>query len=198
MDYSFRSSDAYYRDNKPETNFKVTPTPVYRQSSDINSSNNKYYAEMQVSAKTDDDIIAKLQMPPKKEVELEILDSCYGLSVIQEAIGNGATFVLVNAPEHIISQLRTAVDMAVGRNEITRQQADSVVFAKLPQSTVFVPPEVSVVQEEVATPTESIPEAAAILNDAPKQTRKKTKRNKSEEITIKDIEAAFNPDDSDD
>jgi hypothetical protein len=43
-----------------------------------------------------------------------------------------------------------------------------------------------------------MPEAAAIIQDEPKPSRKKAKRGKSEEITLKDIEAAFGGDDSDD
>lgn len=198
MDSSLRSSDCYYRDRKPEVSPKVTPTPTYQQSSSLNSSNNKYYAEMTVLTAEDTPIIAKLQLPPKKEVELEILDSCYGFSTVKAAFDDGATLVTVKAIEHIISQLRINVDMSVGRGELTRDQADSVTFVEIAPEAVFVEPEIPVIKEEVVQPIESIPEATAVLNDVPKQSRKKAKRGKSEEITLKDIATAFGGDDSDD
>lgn len=198
MDSSLRSSDCYYRDRKSEVSPKVTPTPTYQQSSSLNSSNNKYYAEMTVLTAEDTPIIAKLQLPPKKEVELEILDSCYGFSTVKAAFDDGATLVTVKAIEHIISQLRINVDMSVGRGELTRDQADSVTFVEIAPEAVFVEPEIPVIKEEVVQPIESIPEATAVLNDVPKQSRKKAKRGKSEEITLKDIATAFGGDDSDD
>jgi len=132
----------------------------------------------------DTPLIAKLQMPPK-EVELEILDGCYGLSTIQAAFEDGATSIIVKAYDYVVTQLQVAVDMSVGRGELTREQTDSIVFVVL-------------ASEEVAPPIIDMPEATAILNAAPKQSRKKAKRGKSEEITLKDIEAAFGGDDSDD
>jgi len=190
MDDSLRSSDCYYRDRKPEVSPPAIPTPTYRQSSSLNSSNSKYYAEMGPLVTEDTPLIAKLQMPPK-EVELEILDGCYGLSTIQAAFEDGATSILVKTYDYVISQLQVAVDMAVGRGELTREQTDSIVF-------VAFAPEAIISSEEVAPPVKDMPEAAAVLNEAPKQSRKKTKRGKSDEITLKDIEAAFGSDDSDD
>ena len=198
MDSSLRSSDCYYRDRKPEVSPTAIPTPTYQQSSSLNSSNNKYYAEMTVLTTEDAPLIAKLQLPPKKEVELEILDSCYGFSTIKAAFEDGATLVTVKAIEHIISQLRINVDMSVGRGELTRDQADAVTFIEIAPEAVFVEPEVPAIKEEVAKVVESMPEAAAVLNDEPKPSRKKAKRGKSEEITLKDIATAFGSDDSDD
>lgn len=201
MDSNLRSSDYYYRDRKPEVSTPPTSTPTYHQSSSLNSSNNKYYAEMAPLVAEDTPIIAKLQMPPKKEVELEILDACYGLATIQAAFEAGATIILVKTYEYIISQLQVAVDMSVGRGELTRDQIDSIVFVTLSAEDILVEPEVPIIKEEVAPPIEGIPEAASILNDAPKQSRKKTKSTKttkSDEITLKDIAAAFGGDDSDD
>ena len=190
MDSNLRSSDWYYRDRKPEVSPTTTPNPTYRQSSNLNSSNNKYYAEMGPLVAEDTPLIAKLQMPPK-EVELEILDGCYGLATIQAAFEDGATLILVKTHEDIISQLQVAVDMSVGRGELTRKQTDSIVF-------ITLSPEAILSSEEVAPPIVDMPEAAAVLNEAPKPSRKKAKRGKSEEITLKDIEAAFGGDDSDD
>jgi hypothetical protein len=129
-------------------------------------------------------------MPPK-EVELEILDACYGLATIQAAFEDGATLILVKTYDYIISQLQVAVDMSVGRGELTREQTDAIVFAAFTPEALLSP-------EEVAPPIVDMPEATAILNAVPKQSRKKAKRGKSEEITLKDIEAAFGGDDSDD
>lgn len=187
---SVRSSDCYYRDQKPEVIPEIVPAPTYQQSSGINSSNNKYYAEMGPLVAEDLPLIAKLQMPPK-EVELEILDGCYGLSTIQAAFEDGATSIIVKAYDYIVTQLQVAVDISVGRGELTREQTDSIVF-------VVLAPEALLSSEEVAPPIIDMPEATAILNVAPKQSRKKAKRGKSEEITLKDIEAAFGGDDSDD
>ena len=190
MDSNLRSSDWYYRDRNPEVSPTTTPNPTYRQSSNLNSSNNKYYAEMGPLVAEDTPLIAKLQMPPK-EVELEILDGCYGLATIQAAFEDGATLILVKTHEDIISQLQVAVDMSVGRGELTRKQTDSIVF-------ITLSPEAILSSEEVAPPIVDMPEAAAVLNESPKPSRKKVKRGKSEEITLKDIEAAFGGDDSDD
>ena len=200
MDSSLRSSDWYYRDRKPEVSPTTTPAPTYRQSSNLNSSNNKYYAEMGPLVAEDTPLIAKLQMPPK-EVELEILDACSGLATIQAAFADGATLILVKTHEDIISELQVAVDMSVGRGELTRKQTDSIVFITLSPEDILVEPKVPIIKEEVTPPVESMPEAATILNESPKQSRKKTKSTKttkSDEITLKDIAAAFGGDDSDD
>jgi len=194
MDSSLRSSDWYYRDRKPAVSTPPTssPTsiPTYKQSSNLNSSNNKYYAEMAPLVAEDAPLIAKLQMPPK-EVELEILDGCYGLATIQAAFEDGATSIIVKAYDYVVTQLQVAVDMSVGRGELTREQTDSIVF-------VILVPEAILSPEEVAPPIVDMPEASAVLNEAPKPSRKKAKRGKSEEITLKDIETAFGGDDSDD
>ena len=189
-DSSLRSSDCYYRDRKPEVIPEIVLTPTYQQSSSLNSSNNKYYAEMGPLIAEDAPLIAKLQMPPK-EIELEILDGCYGLSTIQAAFEDGATRILVKTYDYIITQLQVAVDMSVGRGELTREQTDSIVF-------VAFAPEALVSPKEIVSPIADMPEAAAVLNETPKPSRKKAKRGKSEEITLKDIEAAFGGDDSDD
>jgi hypothetical protein len=189
MDDSLRSSDCYYRDRKPAVSLTAIPTPTYQQSSNLNSSNNKYYAEMPSPISEDAPLIAKLQLPPKKEVELEILDNCYGLAAIQAEFENGATLITVKATEYIITQLQIVVDMSVGRGELTRDQADSISFSILAPEAI---------KEEVVKVVESMPEAAAIINDEPKPSRKKAKRGKSDEITLKDIATAFGGDDSDD
>lgn len=189
MDYFFGSSDVYYRDRQPVTNSKVTATPMYQQSSDLNYSSDKYYAEMSVPATTGNIAGAKLQLRPKKEIELELVDTCYGLSTIQHAFEEGATSVRIKATEYILSQLRVAVDISVGRGELTREQADAITFVELAQEAIFVATKVY--------PTDSTPEAAAVINDSPKQSRKKTKRGKGDAITTKDIAAVFGSDDSD-
>lgn len=198
MDSSLRSSDCYYRDRQPEVSPTIIPVASYQQSSNLNISNNKYYAEMEAVTAEDAPLLAKLQLLPKNEVELEILDSCYGFSTIKAAFEAGNTLVIVKATEHIILQLRINVDMSVGRGELTRDQADCVTFVEIASETILAAPEVMLISEEIVQVTESMPEAAAIINEQPKSSRKKTKRGKSEDITLKDIAAAFGNDDSDD
>ncbi len=190
MDNSLRSSDVYYRDRQPIIAPKTVPMPTYRQSSNESSSNNKYYAEMATPADTNNS--AKMQLLPAKEVELELFDNRDAVTIFQNEFKEGATYISVKATEAVILQLQVAVDMAVGRNELTRNQVDSIAFVATASTPIVIAPKVPLVKETTVSP-KSTPEAADIINAPAKPTNKKAKR----EITMKDIAAAFDVDDSD-
>jgi len=164
--------------------------PTYRQSSNESFSNNKYYAEMSTPAGTDD--IVKMQLRPKKESELELADNWDGIATFQNEFKEGATSIVVKSTEAVILQLQVAVDMAVGRNELTREQVDSITFVATARAPIFAVPKVPPIKETTVSP-KSTPEAADILNAPTKPGNKKAKRG----ITLKDIAAVFDVDDSD-
>ena len=148
-----RSADIYYRAPEPLT-FRGTREgrknprqhATYKQKPNDNSaSTNKYYAsqEEQVLAPQ-----AGKQKP--KVVELQAKSGL--LPEIVAAFSNGATQINVTGTVRDLRPVRATVDMAVGRNTLTRLQADAMrLIAKTEETPVLT---------SAATPTENVVETA--------------------------------------
>ena len=135
-DSPIRSADrAYYRSSQPlnlnklrEGRKNAAPNPSYRQRmNDSTASSNKYYQSAQ-PAKVEAPVeVEAVKAKPKKVVELRA--STRAASKVIDAFADDATDVIVAGKQNMIDKVRTAVDLAVGRGDITRAQADSVSFS---------------------------------------------------------------------
>jgi hypothetical protein len=155
--------------------------PSYRHtSSDTNTSANKYYAS--VAAKPGTPKPAKLKAA--KHVQLICSDNSIVQSIIEE-LSAGAARITVRGSAEELTKAKLHVDLAVGRNTLTRTQADQVDYA-IKVTTVPVP----------ETKTETVEEIPPV-----KITEEPETAVTSEEITEEDVAAAFgvtSDDDGDD
>jgi hypothetical protein len=157
-----RSADkAYYASKQPlflrgtrEGRKNPAPNPSYKQkANDVTASSNKYYAAMEPVATS-----------------------------VQPAAGQKLQTTF--APEKVegesadINKSRAAVEMAVGRKTLTREQSDRVVFVPVQKPATSNEVEVVSTEEAPAVPVE----AEAILNppaEVTKTPKKKTTRKKT-------------------
>lgn len=188
-DFNRTANSAYYA-SRQELNIagtregSKTPkiVPSYQHnSSDANTSANKYYAS--ASAKPGTPKAAKL----KASKHVQVI--CSSKSVVQsilEELSSGATRITVKGTADELKQAKLHVDLAVGRNTLTRTQADQVNYALKPEPVPVPVPEVKVETVEEIKPVEIPEEPEASI--------------KTEEITEEDVAAAFGvkPDEGDD
>lgn len=157
------ANQAYYASRQPlnikglkEGRKNPKPNPSYKQiATDAISSSDKYYA----SAK-----VAPVQPSFKstiKSVTLNIDANTYILESIVAGFMDGATTIVVKGPSELFNSARSAVDLAVGRNTLTRDQADAVIFVAT--NPVVVP---DVVEEPVVEAEPVQPDEQAFLHEA--------------------------------
>lgn len=134
-----RSADsAYYRSQQPlklnmlrEGRKNAKPNPSYRsRMNDATSSSKKYYLEMQGDKSNSPAApVKEVAQEIKAPKEISLRASTRALSKIVDAFADDATSVVVTGKANAVSKVQTSVDMAVGRGELTRAQADSVKFS---------------------------------------------------------------------
>ena len=145
MSDPLRSADkAYYSARKPlsiqgtrEGRKNPVPVPSYRhQGNDVTASSSKYYATPAPKQ------LARVLSPvqPANQVVLAITNPATLLDEVTQAFRAGATGVLVQGDADVIRPSRVAIDTAVGRNVLTRAQADAVAFVVNPPAQIAVPP----------------------------------------------------------
>lgn len=227
-----RSADkAYYASRTPldlrgtrEGRSNPPKFPSYQHKGyDSTASSDKYYAVQ--PAKEDAPVAQAVRQKPSrnkaaKKTELIITDTDNLLRQLSDILRDNDGEVVVKGDAELIRRARMLLDLSVGRNEFTRQQADSVSFAVI-EAKIIVPdvevvdatPEPVVEAEPVAEPEpEVIPdpvmrdEIAELLatpvpvvkKSKPKQVRQ-AKKPEAKTITEDDIAAALGlGDDSDD
>ncbi len=185
-DFNRTANSAYYA-SKQELNIRGTregsKTPknvasYQHTSSDGNTSANKYYA----SAASSPGKPRQAKARAAKHVQLGIRDDKAIVQAILEELANGATRITVKGSAQELNQARTSVDIAVGRNTLTRAQADSVNYAVQAETKPIVVPDVKI--EPVAEPEPEVP----AVEDEPVK----------EDITEADVAAAFGVTDDED
>jgi len=227
-----RSADkAYYASRTPldlrgtrEGRSNPPKFPSYQHKGyDSTASSDKYYAVQ--PAKEDAPVAQAVRQKPSrnkaaKKTELIITDTDNLLRRLSDILRDNDGEVVVKGDAELIRRSRMLLDLSVGRNEFTRQQADSVSFvvveAKItvpavevvdatpepeaePEPTAEPEPEVipdPVIQDEIAellaTPV------PVVKKSKPKQVRQ-AKKPEAKTITEDDIAAALGlGDDSDD
>lgn len=191
------ANEAYYASKQPlklsglkEGRKNPAPHPSYRQSStDAISSSDKYYASSKVAP------VKSGFKSAIKSVTLDVVNS--SLTNIVGSFMEGASTVTVKGSAAQLSSLRTAVDLAVGRNTLTREQADAVVYILVTEPKVEVQEPVVtqvVVEEPVIEEPETVSEdeqlflqEADIIESNPEETElltastKQRRRRKKEE-----------------
>lgn len=189
------ANEAYYASKQPlklsglkEGRKNPAPHPSYRQvSTDAISSSDKYYASSKAAP------VKPGFKSAIKSVTLDVANS--SLTNIVGSFMDGASTVTVKGSAAQLSSLRTSVDLAVGRNTLTREQADAVVYILVadPKVEVQEPIVAQVVVEEpvIEEPAtvsedeqlflqeadiiESNPEETELLTASTKQRRRRKK-----------------------
>lgn len=189
------ANEAYYASKQPlklsglkEGRKNPAPHPSYRQiSTDAISSSDKYYASSKVAP------VKSGFKSAIKSVTLDIANS--SLTNIVGSFMDGASTVTVKGDASQLNALRTSVDLAVGRNTLTREQADAVVYILVSEPKVVaqepvvaqVVVEEPVIEEPVAVSEdeqlflqeasviESDPEETELLTASTKQRRRRKK-----------------------
>jgi IS30 family transposase len=95
-----------------------TPASYVQRSSDAASSSDKYYAAK--ASKSPEKVVQK------KTVTIEATPRF--ITKVVSAFKAGATHVVISVQATELAKARASVDMAVGRNKLSRQQADVVFF----------------------------------------------------------------------
>lgn len=162
-----RSVDrAYYGSRKPldlrgtrEGRKNPAPAPSYRhQANDVTASSSKYYAAPAAAPVV---LLQQAGNRPIKQVQLTIENTVTLLDQISRAFRENATAILVQGPADVIRQAQVVVDSSVGRNVLTRIQADAVAFFVATPPEPIVVPEVALtaVAAESDTAVIAVPEA---------------------------------------
>ncbi len=132
----------------------------YRQKpNDVTASSNKYYASPDQPAPGETGKATAI----KKELILRYKASD---KVLQDVVGGfqeGGTLIEITGDSDEIRKARAAIDMAVGRNTLTREQADAITFITMKFSPV----------------TADEPEPLKKKSTRKKATKKKTTRKKA-------------------
>ena len=134
-----RSADsAYYRAKQPlklnmlrEGRKNARPNPSYRsRMNDATTSSNKYYLEMQGNKPESPAVpVKEVAQAVKAPKEVSLRASTRALGKIIDAFADDATSVVIAGKANAVSKVQTSVDLAVGRGDLTRAQADSVKFS---------------------------------------------------------------------
>lgn len=135
---SHRSNNVYYASKNPlnigglrEGRKQSRKAVSYvHKPSDIGSASTKYYAAAKPEQVEAQPIVVKPVV--QKLVTIENKKTAKtALPAVVAAFSDGATEVVVCGSRNLVNQLRTSVELAVGRNTLTREQADSVTFKVL-------------------------------------------------------------------
>lgn len=194
-----RSANSAYYASKTELNLNGTKEGLknpkkpfmYRQkANDVTQSSNKYYAETKtVSVKT----------APKtyKVTNLETSDNI--VEKLISAFSEGFTGVIVTGNKESLAKNRTQVDMAVGRNVLTREQADEVVFNLVAPVSEEVNKEITTEIKPAKIKTRAKRKKKEIVNETPFEDSDSKLGSESSPVSEKDIAEFFQPElDSDD
>tara|TARA_R110000751_G_scaffold62759_2_gene129710 strand:- start:1430 stop:2122 length:693 start_codon:yes stop_codon:yes gene_type:complete len=170
-DNPLQSADSKYYASKQPLNLNGTregrknpkKSFSYKQKgSDVTASSDKYYASPEQAAPS------KAPIAAKKELILRYKASD---KVLQDVVGGfqeGGTLLEIVGDQDEIRKARAAIDMAVGRNTLTREQANAIKFITL----TFEP--------LVADTPEPVKKKATKKKTTKKKTtRKKAKKNES-------------------
>jgi hypothetical protein len=144
MSDPLRSADkAYYSARKPlsiqgtrEGRKNPVPVPSYRhQGNDVTASSSKYYATPAPRQ------VAPVSSPVQADnpIVLTITDPTTLLAEVIQAFRAGATGVWVHGDADVIRPARVVIDAAVGRNALTRVQADTVTFVVNAPAPIAIP-----------------------------------------------------------
>lgn len=144
MSDPLRSADkAYYSARKPlsiqgtrEGRKNPVPVPSYRhQGNDVTASSSKYYATPAPRQ------VAPVSSPAQSDnpIVLTITDPTTLLAEVIQAFRAGATGVWVHGDADVIRPARVVIDAAVGRNALTRAQADTVTFVVNAPTPIAIP-----------------------------------------------------------
>jgi len=186
-----RSVDKAYYGSKTPLEFRGTregrknpPTfPSYQhKGSDLTASSNKYYASAA-------EPVGPVAVKPTKQLAILRMEQPQTIvSEIITSIQANATHIQVfcNSPEHV-RQAQTAVDMAVGRNVLTREQADGVAFIFDAIKEIQPAPHVSLVLEPVLKQVEQksdLTDIDEIMPPPPKVKANKKGRKKKESVKV--------------
>jgi hypothetical protein len=137
MDNSARSADSAYYASKQKLVFARTregsrskkQVPSYQPSQgDVTASSDKYYATPKPTAEA---VVVRSEKTKnaKLEVNENLLRNGLLPKVIQLFAAGNNKVTIVGSQEHI-DRAKVGVDMAVGRNVLTRTQADQIVFVE--------------------------------------------------------------------
>ena len=124
-----RSNDKYYK-SKDNLLFRQTsegrvkrrqPFEYHQTVDDVAASADKYYRSPEVHVDS-----VEAQNADRRSQNIDILDPADTLTSIISAFSNGFNAVTLSVYEKDLSNVRTTLDLAVGRNTLTREQADAV------------------------------------------------------------------------
>lgn len=183
-----RSADSAYYASKQKLVFNQTRegsrskrqiVSYQHKQGDSAASSNKYYASREPAS-----VVETSEPKKSKVVMLHIDENLLRSGLLQQIIrhfSEGCNDMTIKGSREQIDKARTSVDLAVGRNVLTRSQADQISFAE--KANVVVPP-VQPIQKE---PVDQIAEALKSMfsTDAPvdeKPTPKKRGRKSKKEI----------------
>jgi hypothetical protein len=187
-----RTADNAYYASRQELNIRGTregsktsksiATYQHVTNLDASTSADKYYASAQAASNS----VVVPQAKPAKRVELTYGQKSIVEAVIEE-LAAGATTIVVNGSAEEIRQAQISVDLAVGRNTLTRAQADNVSYQVL---AAAVQP---AVETEPAPEPVVEPVAEQIVAPVPEELEDDA------DITVDDVAAVFgvDADDSD-
>lgn len=134
-----QSSDKYYKGKDvpifketKEGRVKKRPAFIYQhKQSDSSASSDKYY-----KAPASEDSVKKI-VDRKAIATIEVTSPQDTLVSIISSFSAGFNTVMLKVKPSDIQKVRTSIDMAVGRNTLTRAQADSIfIVATLPEPLV--------------------------------------------------------------
>lgn len=219
-----RSADkAYYASKQPlnlrstrEGRKNPTPAPSYRhKGSDSTASSDKYYAAAQPAPAA---ALAPAAIRKSDRVNLT-LGSKTILPAVIAAFGDGASEILLHGTTDQIRVAQAAIDMAVGRNTLTRPQADAIgfvirlnteatpVLSETPAPDTTAPaPDTTAPAPDTTAPApdvkvQTLPEVEELMPPPPKAKKSRGKKKveepaaeaapAGEEITEADVAAAF-------
>ena len=175
-DATNRSTDKYYR-GKPKPLFRQTKEGrvrpdsafVYQQvQNDVNASNDKYYKSPSPTAVPAE---ASAKLARSKIVDID--DASQAVGEIASAFFDKYDAVVLNVYAEQLAGVQVAVDLAVGRNILTREQADSVSFATRPAPSAAVLPQAE---------ADSAPQAAVVPDAFAKNAKRRRGRKPSEAV----------------
>ena len=207
------ADDAYYRSKTQlilsgtlDAQAKLHPSYTHVSGAVVTSSN-KYYASASPVQAAAQELVLELKL-------VQLIADADVVSGVISAVGAGAPLITVTGDAAEVEQARLAVDLAVGRNVLTRVQADGVTFVisvapssletdKLVVQELPVAPVVLGAEELQELPVTPVVPGVEELPESGKKVRKRGKRTEvaesvdSKDITEADVSAVFGEDDSD-
>ncbi len=184
-----QSADSKYYASKQPLNLNGTregrknPNKAFsyqQKGSDVTASTDKYYAAPNQPAPNE----TGKPIAVKKELTLRYKASDKVLQDVVAGFQQGGTLLEITGNQDEIRKARAAIDMAVGRNTLTREQANAITFITLASEPVAAvePPKKKAVNKKVTKK---------------KTTRKKAKKKEDADDLVDDILNAAPPTEAD-